>query len=85
MTPVFRYTVCWRDNYCRLYEWKHKDFATRKTAQLFAKAKKKQSNQPKPYILQSIVDKSFFQQSMAVEYVENRKIVYRNYEKKIRY
>ena len=84
MTPIFKYTVCWRDDYCREYEWKHKVFTTKIKAKQFAKEHKNKIK-PKPYILQTITDIGFIKSTTEVEYVKNRKIVYRNYQKKIRY
>jgi hypothetical protein len=82
---VFCYTVCWRDSYCRTYEWKHKDFSIKKEAQEYAKRMKDKRIKTKPYILQTIVSRCYFKNEANFEPVYNRKIIYWSYEKKIKY
>lgn len=85
---VYRYTVCWRTKSCRPYQWKYEEFANKEKAQEFAKKTKKlQKNhaKQKPYIIQTIVNNSYFDNGTIIEPVYNCKLKFYEFEKKIRY
>lgn len=65
---VYEYNVYWLE-FVPFEEWKHKPFANKKSAQEFAKKKKKKNKlKPYPYITQRIVDRNTFRQDVNVEY-----------------
>lgn len=65
---VYEYDVYWFE-LVPFEEWKHKPFANKKEAQLFAK-RHKSKIKPYPYITQTIVDRNTFRQDVDVEYCQ---------------
>lgn len=63
---VYEYLVCWQAGLFE-YEWKHKFFANKKEAQLFAKKHKNKKRKPYPYIIQLITTKSSFREDVKTE------------------
>lgn len=81
---IYRYTVCWRDKFCRPNQWKSSEFSEKEKAKKVAKSIKTKIK-PKPYIIQTIVVDGYFGLEQKVEKVYDRKIKYFEYEKKIRF
>lgn len=65
---VYRYIVCWKEYISFDWEWKHKDFANKKEAKLFARKHKKQK--PYPYIIQRITSNIYFKKGIALEKIK---------------
>lgn len=66
---VYEYIVCWRED-TLIWEWKHKFFAKKKDAKVFARKKKKEK--PYPYIVQKITSRTTFRSDVEVEYVKKK-------------
>ena len=64
---VYEYNVYWLV-VVPFEEWKHKPFANKKEAQMFAKKHKNKLLKPYPYITQTIVSRSTFRKDVEVEY-----------------
>ena len=80
---VYKYTVCWRKPSDFPWEWKHKDFACKKDAKLFAKKQKKDillntsvKRQPKPYIIRTLTTNTYFKEGIKVEPVKSNIVSY---------
>lgn len=62
---VYVYIVCWKESISFDWEWKHKDFANKKEAKLFAR--KKKNEKPYPYIIQRITSNIYFKKGISLE------------------